>query len=153
MYNEDIPFNQETFKQVETLFKKISKIEKRMKLEEKMAMDYDKHRDFFAGLTKDEVQNTKVDWDGFYENCKAQFSEIVSDQQELANYLIELLYNKLQGKGTGYKILWNVAREGIMQNLKHNQKGVVYVPVETEDGTGTEYLGRYYKMTEYKGEI
>lgn len=149
--DNSIPFNEIKYNEVSDTFKIFKKEYKRLKDEEKMAKNYDKYKDYFEGYSKFEVENTKCDWDGFYDKYKNIFEEIVPNKAELANYLVELVYNKQNG--SCYNLLWEVANEGILINLNTNRIKPILVPVESEDKTGTEYLGRYYKLVDYKGEI
>lgn len=146
-----IPFNKEKYERIVVIFNTFKREYKNLKDQERMAKNYDKYQDFFEGFTKYEVENTKYDWDGFYKKYKDKFEKEVPNQAELTNYLVELVYNKLNG--AYYNLLWEVASEGILTNLRANRVTPVLVPVETNDRTGTEYLGRYYKMVEYKGAI
>lgn len=153
LYNNSIPFDEEKYKKVCLIYKDFKKAYDKLKKEEHMARNYEKYKDFFEGYTREEVENSHYDWDGLYNTHRKKFEEVVPNQSELANYLVELIYNKKNGAGKGYELLWKVAREGLMTNLRINRVNHVLVPVESTDGTGVEYLGKYYKLTEYKGEI
>lgn len=153
MYDTDIEFDENTYKQVVEIFKQLRKEYKKLKHEEHMARNYDLYKEFFEGYTREEVENSHYDWDGLYNKYKEQLDTLVPNKAELANYLVELVYNNKKGVGNSHNLLWKMAREGIMLNLKKNRVNNVLVPVESTDGTGYEYLGRYYKLTEYKGEI
>lgn len=153
LYDTNIPFNEEKYNEITEIYKKLKKEYNKLKNEEHMAKNYDLYKDFFIGYTREEVENSHYDWDGLYNKYKAQFEEVVPNKAELANYLVELIYNKLHGVGHGYDILWRICREGLMINLRTNRVHNVLVPIESKDGTGVEYLGKYYKLTEYKGAV
>lgn len=151
MYDNNIPFVEERYNSIVSIFNKFKKEYKNLKDQEKMAKNYDKYKDFFEGYSKFEVENTKYNWEAFYKKYKDEFEKIVPNQAELTNYLVELIYNKMNG--AYYNLLWEVVSEGIITNLRSNRVTPVLVPVESNDKTGTEYLGRFYKMVEYKGAI
>ena len=150
MIDNNIEFNQEKYDKVVEVFNKCRKEYKGLKDEERMAKNFDKYKYFFEGLTKFEVENTNYDWDKFYNRYKKEF-ETICPQNELTNYLVQLIYNNLNG--SYYNILWEVCKKGILENLNINRVKPILAPVESEDNIGTEYLGRYYKLVEYKGEI
>ena len=154
IYDSNIPFDSVKYERVLSIFKKFRKEYESVKDQERMAKNYDRYKDFFIGLTKFEVENTQYNWDAFYSRYKTEFENAIGTdepQAELTNYLVELIYNKMNG--AYYNLLWEIASDGVLINLKANRVKPIYVPVESEDNTGVEYLGRYYKLTEYKGEV
>lgn len=153
LYDASIPVDEVKYKEVAKVFKEFKKAYKKLENEEHMAKNYDKYKDFFIGFTKEEVMNSHYDWDGLYDTYRNKLEEIVPNKSELANYLVDLIYNKMKGINRGCELLWKVARDGLMANLRVNRVQNVLVPIESKDGTGVEYLGKYYKLTEYKGEI
>lgn len=151
--DDSIPFNEEKFKEVKELFNIYKKDYNDNKNFERMCKNYDKYKDKFEemDIEKSLVKEFEINWDEFYKRYQIKFLEIVPNQAELANYLVELVYNKMNGMY--YNLMWQVASEGIMTNLRNNRVKPVLVPEESKDGTGIEYLGRYYKFVEYRGCI
>ncbi len=151
--DNEIPFNQDKYDEIVDLFKIYKKDYDDNKSFERMCKNYEKYKDNLEELDLDKstIKNFEIDWDVFYQKYKMKFLEIVPNQAELANYLVELVYNKMNGMY--YNIMWQIADEGIMTNLRKNRIKPVLVPEETKDSTGSEYLGRYYKFVEYKGCI
>jgi hypothetical protein len=86
-----------------------------------MAQNYDKYKDFFVGLTKDEVENTRYDWDKYYNKCKdkllSYIGKGIESEQELANYMTEIIYNKLNG--SYYELLWENATDVLQTGAKY----------------------------------
>lgn len=153
LIDNSIEFNCEKLELVNNKLKKVIIKYKDLKNQEKMARDYDKYKDFFIGLNKEEVESTRFDWVGFYNETKNEFlKECDCTEKELTNYMVELIYNKMNG--AYYELLWGICENGILLNLKKNRVKPVYVPNEIKDkNKGKEYLGRYYEFVEYKGEL
>jgi len=153
MIDNSIPFRQDKYCEVVELFKIYKKDYNENKNFEKMCKNYNKYKDKLEemDIEKSIVKEFEIDWDNFYKKYKIKFLDIVPNQAELANYLVELVYNKMNGMY--YNLMWQIADEGIMTNLRNKRVKPVLVPKETKDGTGVEYLGRYYKFVEYKGCI
>lgn len=151
--DDSIPFVQEKYNQVVSLFKDFKKDYSSNKNFENMCKDYDKYKDKLdeMDLNKSDIKDFELDWDKFYNDYRIKFLEIVPNQSELANYLVELVYNKMNGMY--YNQMWEIASEGILTNLRNKRVKPVLVPEQTKDNTGVEYLGRYYKFVEYKGCI
>lgn len=153
MIDNDIEMNQEKYEKVVDLFKKYIADYSDNKHFDRMCKNYKKYKDEFdeMDLDKETVENFEIHWDNFYEGYRQKFISIVPDKSELASYLVELVYNKMNGYH--YNQMWEIAKEGILINLRKNRVKPILVPKETEDKSGAEYLGRYYKLVEYKGEI
>lgn len=153
MTDNSIAFNKEKYDEVVKLFKIYKSYYSENKHFEKMCQNYDKYKDELESLNieKEMVKDFEIDWDKFYKKYQVKFLEIVPNQSELANYLVELVYNKMNGMY--YHQMWEIASEGILTNLRVNRVKPILVPKETKDNNGIEYLGRYYKMVEYKGCI
>lgn len=149
MMDDDIPFDEHKYYEVEKIFKEFKREYSDMKLQESIANNYELYKDFWEGVNKNEIKLTKLDWGSLYNKYKKKLENIVPNQSELANLVIEIVYNKY--KGTYYKFAWNVAEEGILTNLRKNRIEPLMIPVETNDPNDTEYLGKYYKLQEYKG--
>lgn len=153
LIDNSLVFRDDKLKIVEKELKLIIKKYKDYKNQEKMAKDYDRYKDFFEGLSKEEVENTRFDWDKFYNNIRKRLLDSIDcTEEELANYMVEIIYNKLNGNY--FDILWGICENGLLNNLKNNRVKPVLVPKETsEKDKGREYLGRYYEFVEYKGEL
>jgi hypothetical protein len=113
MINSSIEKNEEYLNNIQKEFNKIKKESKDLKNQEKMAQNYDKYKDFFVGLTKDDVENTRYDWDKYYNECKIRLLKYIGKgekaEQELANYMTEIIYNQLNG--SYYELLWGIRSE------------------------------------------
>jgi hypothetical protein len=158
MINSSIDKNEDSLNNIFKEFNRIKKEYKDLKNQEKMAQNYDKYKDFFDGLSKEEVENTRYDWDKYYNKCRISLLKNIGKgivaEQELANYMTEIIYNQLNG--SYYELLWGICKDGILANLKVNRIKPILVPKEIESNgksTGREYLGRYYEFVEYKGEL
>lgn len=148
-----LPYSEGKLKVVDIELRKVIKKFKDYKSQEKMAKDYDRYKDFFEGLSKEEVENSRFDWEKFYNDERYKLLNLLDiSEEELANYVVEIIYNKLNG--AYYEILWGMCENGLLNNLKNNRVKPVVVPKETfEKDKGREYLGRYYEFVEYKGEL
>ncbi|GAA0082943.1 RNA dependent RNA polymerase [Clostridium sp. CTA-6] len=153
MMNNNIPFDDNKYNKVVKLFELYKKEYKSNKNFENMCKNYEKYQYELEelDLNKKVIKDFEIDWDKFYKKYRIEFLEIVPNQSELANYLVELVYNKMNGMY--YNQMWQIVKEGILTNLRINQIKPILVPEETKDNMGTEYLGRYYKFVEYKGCI
>lgn len=151
--DNSIPFDNEKYKKVVELFSEYKREYNSNRNFERMCKNYDKYKYELEelDLNKETVKNFEIDWDKFYRKYQDKFLKIVPNQAELANYLVELVYNKMNGMY--YNQMWQIAHEGILTNLRKNRIKPILVPEEIKDGIGTEYLGRYYKFVEYKGCI
>jgi hypothetical protein len=119
-----------------------------------MANNYDKYKDFFEGYSKMEVQSTKINWEIIYDRYRAELLELSSNENELANYAVELCYHKYPNKSKNF--CWTVLENGLLGNLEKNREVNVMMPMEvsssdlandsSENSEVSEYLGRYYKM-------
>ena len=70
---------------------------------------------------------------------------ICSNEQELANYAIELdykIHNKLNKDFT-----WRVCKKGVLQNIKENNGNKIAIPMLDDKGE-IEYLGHRYTRKE-----
>ena len=148
-----IPFDDEKYNKVEKLFGIYKKEYRSNKNFERMCKNYDKYKYELEELALDKkiVKNFEIDWDKFYNDYQKKFLKVVPNQAELANYLVELVYNKMNGMY--YNQMWQIVGEGLLTNLRKNKVTPVLVPKESDNKIGTEYLGRYYSFVEYKGKI
>lgn len=153
MIDNKIPFNDEKYEIVKRIFDMYKREYKEIKLQEKMSRNYEMFKDFWLGMTKEEVENTKVNWDIIYDKYREILSDAIPNQCELANYIINLIY--IENKGRHNTFAWEVATEGIISNLRTNRKEPLLLPKECNSGDeeAVEYLGKYYKLEEYNGEF
>ncbi|MCD3319540.1 hypothetical protein G8V07_14230 [Clostridium botulinum D/C] len=153
MINKTIPIDENKYNKVKKIYSKFKREFRELKKQEKMSKNYSKYKDFWDGLKKFEVENTKVDWNELYDRYKAELEKIVTNQSELANYIIDLVYNK--DKGKYYIFAWQIAEDGILTNLRNNSKQPIQIPIKTtqDDKDAVEYLGEYYKLEKYDGVI
>jgi ribosomal protein S21 len=149
MVDEDIPLNQFKYNEIEKVFREFKRKYSKMKTQESMVNNYDLYKDFWEDIDKRTLELTKQDWDALYREFKAKLELIVPNQAELANIIIDIVYNK--NNGTYYKFAWHVAEEGILTNLRKNRIEPLMIPIETNSSNDYEYLGKYYKLEEYKG--
>lgn len=153
LIDTSIPFDEEKYNKVEKLFGIYKKEYRSNKNFERMCKNYDKYKYELEELALDKrtVKNFEIDWDKFYNDYQKKFLKVVPNQAELANYLVELVYNKMNGMY--YNQMWQIVGEGLLTNLRKNKVTPVLVPKESDNKIGTEYLGRYYSFVEYKGKI
>ena len=147
--NNDNPFDEELFNKVAKIYKEFKKEIRHIKEEESMLKDFELYKEFWDDVKYKDIIHTEVDYQAIYLKYKSKLEKIVENQSELANYVVELVYNKDHGKY--YQFLWNTCENGILTNLRLNQQKPLWIPVE--DKEGTEYLGRYYKLVEQDVKI
>lgn len=133
MYNKNYPIKQNKLKKIETLYEEYIK-DKRMDISENKGL---------AGESANDNDYSR------YENVAQYYLNralrICSNQQELANYAIELDY-KINDK-TNKDFTWKVCKEGLIQNIKENNGNKVIVPILDDKGE-IEYLGHRYSRKE-----
>lgn len=149
MVDDNIPLDENKYKEVLKIFGDFKKQYSKMQQQESLAKNFELYKEFWEDIKPDDIKNTKLDWEGLYNDYKARLEKAVSNQAELANMIVDIVYN--QNKGTHYKFAWWVAEEGILTNLRKNRIEPLLIPIETGDLNDVEYLGRYYKLTEYVG--
>ena len=93
-------------------------------------------------MTKEEVLNTTINWNYYYERYSRIANMICLNPKELANLVVKLCYEKYPKKNK--KFIWIIAGQGILENLKQTK---VLLPTENENGQ-YEYLGRKYSLKE-----
>lgn len=73
--------------------------------------------------------------------------KICSNDEELANYAIELDYNKYNKQNKDFT--WKVCKNGVLKNIKNNNGNKVVVPILNVDGE-INYLGNKYTKKEFE---
>lgn len=139
-------WDEDRYLEVENVFIEFNKELLDLSKQRAMARDYDKYRNFFAGYSKEEVQNTDINWDVIYNKYKDKLEKISYNKSELANYAVHLSYIKYPNKSKNF--CWVVTEEGLLMNLEKNREANIMFPIETGDINDKEYLGRYYRMGE-----
>lgn len=145
MIDKSIPFNQDKFDKLEQLYLEYLKQMKELGKQNAIGKNYEKYREYFDyndGLTKEEVINTSINWNYYYDLYKEKSKEICPNKKELANLAVKLCYKKYPKKNK--KFIWVVASQGIIDNLKQIQ---IKLPIEDRNGD-FEYLGNYYNLQE-----
>jgi len=110
-----------------------------------ISKSYDDYKNYFGNndkLTKQEVLNTKINWNYYFDLYKEKANNICSNQKELANLSVKLCYEKYPKKNK--KFIWIIASQGIIDNLIQVN---IKLPIEDKDGE-YEYLGNNYKLQE-----
>lgn len=72
-------------------------------------------------------------------------SNISSNESELANYAIEVTYGD---EVSMVEFAWKMFPNGMLENILASSSGVLFLPVQKEDGS-TEYLWNRYEFQEY----
>lgn len=145
MIDNSIPRDDEKFNRIEALYSDFEQEMKGLRIQNAMQNNYDMYQDYFDGLTKDEVINSKINWKYYYQKYRDMAREICPDQQELANYIVEICYGKYSKKNK--KFIWTIAGEGVVKNIK--QLPVIRLPIEDENGE-YEYLGYKYSLRDVR---
>lgn len=142
MIDEDILWNIDIFNEIEQLYLDFDKQSKELQKQTGLQKDYQQYINYFNGLNKEEILNTKVNWGYYYQIYKDKVKQICPNNKELANYAVELCYSKFPKKSK--KFMWIVASQGILDNIKQQP---IQLPIEDENGQ-YEYLGYKYNLKE-----
>ena len=146
MIDKTVQWNENNFNKMKDIFNEFNKEMIDVAKQKGMAKYYDKNKDFFDGISKVDLENTKINWNGIYATYKRKVSEISENECELANYAVELCYNLYPNKSKSF--CWVVTEEGLLKNIEANSDRIVFEIFETGDNRDTEYMGRYYRMEE-----
>lgn len=148
MSNPEIPWDNEKFEQIHVLFKEFQKESSEAKKQQHMLTNWEDYINYFKEYTKSDIINTDVNWEFIYNKYRNKASKIVPNEQELANYAIDISYNKYPKKSKNFA--WVVAENGILANLTRNRQQNISFPVRAEENEAEaiEYLGKYYKIGE-----
>lgn len=142
MIDYSIPWNAETYFEVEELYKEFTVEFKEMKKQQRLRYYNPEYYNYFSGFERRVIENTDVDWNAFFEKYKKKARTICKDQKELANYAVEVCYHKASNEKN---FAWIVAEEGILENIKP-----VEILLPRYDVNGEfEYLGKKYTLVPF----
>jgi hypothetical protein len=149
MMDMDIGWDFIKYDKIHQLFQEFQKESAEAKKQQAMLLNWEDYANtFFKGYTKSEVFNTRVDWQLIYNHYRELAQQIVPNQSELANYAVQIVYNRYPNKSKNFA--WVIAEDGILRNLEKNKEDNIKLPIEsTEDNeSSVEYLGKYYILGE-----
>lgn len=97
-----------------------------------------------------EVMNEADKLEPIIENYKIKLNNLISDEEQLANYCIKTAYHTISSD----KILcWALFGDVILKNLRANSDERKECEiVSTIDNDGNDFLGKYYKLIKLNGE-
>lgn len=130
------PFNRNRYKEVVALYKEYQREYNRMVAEINMANRQQKE--------DDDLAMNRID--KFYGDIRVKAEAICSNAQELANYAVRICYT--DNPRASKDFVWTITLDGLMENIKENQKDIIEVPVRDENGI--DYLGGKYSLAEVK---
>lgn len=142
MLDLDAEYDDELAQAVEGVYLEFGKETRKAYLEQARIRKYI-GKDVRAKFTRTEAKNYKADWKRHYDMFRAKFRKVCPDEKVLANILVRLGYEKYPKRDK--RIMWNMAGEGIVKNLKKADR--VFLPKRDPNGSET-YLGRRYSMVE-----
>ncbi|WP_299831275.1 hypothetical protein [uncultured Metabacillus sp.] len=82
--------------------------------------------------------------DEFYDEIRNEAYSICSNEKELANHLVYLLYKLKPNEPKDF--VWSIGTDGLLEILESKSDMVIEMPFYDE--TGEEYLGKKYKLQE-----
>lgn len=133
MLNPNYPIKKNKLKKIEGLYKEYIK-DKRIDIKE------------MNGLSGEDANDNEYSgYDNIADYYLNRALRICSNEQELANYAIELdykIHNKLNKDFT-----WRVCKKGVLQNIKENNGNKIIIPMLDDKGE-IEYLGHRYTRKE-----
>ena len=129
MTNENIKKDFNTYNKIEELYRNFMK-------------DYNK------ALRK---KYSLKEWKSMYNRYKNEAIDICPNSSELANYAVEICYQKHKNKHK--KFAWIVADEGIIENLKLHKQNNIEIPVQVNAETFIDYLGKNFQLYTIKREV
>ena len=143
MIDDNIPFDEEKFNQLEKLYIEFNKEMCDLGMQSALSKNYEEYKNNFGdNLSKEEVMNTKINWNYYYELYKEKANKISKNPKELANLAVKLCYFKYPKRNK--KFIWIVAAHGVLENLQQ-----VKIKLPVKDASGEyEYLGNKYKLQE-----
>lgn len=145
MIDDSIPFNQNKFNELEELYIDYTKQMKELGKQNALNKNYDDYRGYFGYndiLTKEEVINTNINWNYYYDLYREKAKKICPNKKELANLVVKLCYEKYPKRNK--KFIWIIASQGIIDNLKQVK---ISLPIKDVNGE-YEYLGNRYSLKE-----
>lgn len=93
----------------------------------------------------DSDQDEKEKFSILFGEIEKELFKVCSNKSELCNNVVHIMYNDFKSKSKA--IMWNICGNELVLNLK-SKSNKAYFPVEANDDTGVEYLGKYYKLQE-----
>jgi hypothetical protein len=143
MMDDNISHDENKFMQLDSLYIEYQKEMQELGKQNAIIKNYNDYKNYFDDdLTKEEVKNTKINWNYYYNSYKDKAKLICPNQKELANLVVKLCYEKYSKKNK--KFIWIVASQGILENLKQT---AIKLPIEDKNGY-FEYLGNRYSLQE-----
>lgn len=140
--DSSIIHNEFTFNKVLELYKKYIRKNNIKPLNDKITTFLSDSDDSYNIEMKDE--DAENFYDALYMEIRNEAYEICSNAKELANYGVDICYTLYQDKSKDF--VWNICREGLMDNIYCNKSKKIEVPCY--DKEGVEYLGKKYKLME-----
>jgi hypothetical protein len=137
-----IDINGEMYRNIKNLLKKYHQIyelntHERKNIEEDYEFGYE--------FNEDEVNTYDQEYKIIFQELENELYKVCSNKRELCDNIIYIMYTSFHNKSKS--ILWNLCGAEIVENLK-SKSDKAYYPVESEDNTGVEYLGKYYRLEE-----
>jgi hypothetical protein len=142
MIDASISWDSDKFDCLEKLYIDFSSNMRELQKQNSMTATHENYQNFFGDLNKEEIVNTKINWNYYYEQYIDKAKEICPDDKELANYVVEICYGKYPKKSK--KFAWVVAKEGIISNIPYTKSRM---PLENKKGRYS-YLGKRYDLIE-----
>lgn len=140
--DNSIEHNEDTFNKVLNLYKKYIRKNNIKPLNDKITNFLSDEDDSYdIEIDDDSKENF---YDILYTEIRNEAYEICSNAKELANYGVDICYKLYPDKPKDF--VWNICREGLMDNIYKNKSKKIEVPCH--DKEGIEYLGKNYKLME-----
>ena len=146
MIDETATYDEETADAVEQIYLEFGIETRKLHLEQTRVRKY-LDADVKEKYSRAEAKNYTANWKSHYDRYRNRCLQACPDMKALANILIKLGYEKYPSRDK--KIMWNMAGEGIVANIK--QVPNLTLPKRDPDGK-FEYLGRRYSMVEVSTE-
>jgi hypothetical protein len=119
----------------------------KLREEQAMSNNYERYSDYFEGISKEEVLNSRINYEYYYNFYKKQVNQVCPNKCELANYAVEICYSLYPNREKTFA--WVISKEGLLENLKQT---TILLPSRCNEPSEFEYLGRYLNLVNYNGE-
>lgn len=106
---------------------------------------YDRDYNFFSDAAK---ENRSSYFDELFNNFKEILEEVLSNEEELVDYMIYVYYNQLPS--VDRVLLWQVYPDVILNNVKKNSK-CHYELEESDDGQ--DFFGKKFVLKEVQNDV
>lgn len=151
MMDEGIEIDENKLQRLEEIYINFSKEIKQFRDDQYKLRNYRKYKNWvrsnFPNLNNiDEAMYIRLDMSPIVHKYKDLCNEITQDIQELANLAVIICYEKYPSRSKSF--IWNMAANGIIENLKKHPKYSVIPEVDLENGK-QEYLGKRYNLVPY----